>query len=153
MVVQVVRLQERSSNYLAELEELKTARSSKSLLSPEAGDSQPAAGAIVAAKSAVADKELMLKQIDSLKEVRGQLEWHLPWTWMHVGRLCRVLLRRRLKLNTEQELSIAGHICLHLHSLALQRSVVVLEVHIGVVRFSLHQGSADANIRMQTFNT
>lgn len=74
MVVQVVRLQDRSSNYLAELEELKTARSSKSLLAPD-GDSQPAAapGAVVPAKSAVADKELMLKQIDSLKEVRGQL--------------------------------------------------------------------------------
>jgi hypothetical protein len=74
MVVQVVRLQERSSNYLTELEELKTARSSKSLLAPDARDSQPAAApAVVPAKSAVADRELMLKQIDSLKEVRGQL--------------------------------------------------------------------------------
>ena len=87
MAVQVVRLQERSSNYLGELEELKTARSSKSLLAPDAGDSQSAAapGAVVPAKSAVADKELMLKQIDSLKEVRGQLRvegacwgWEMP---------------------------------------------------------------------------
>lgn len=70
--VQVVRLQERSSSYLAELEELKTAKSSKSLLGG-VGDAQETAGgtavAVVAAKSAAADKELMLKQIDSLKEV------------------------------------------------------------------------------------
>jgi hypothetical protein len=72
---QVVRLQERSSSYLAELEELKTARSSKSLLGAAAGGAAaggvPAAAAAVAAKSAAADKELMLKQIDSLKEVRS----------------------------------------------------------------------------------
>lgn len=72
--MQVVRLQERSSSYLAELDELKTARSSKSLLGAVAGDAQAAGttatGAVVAAKSAAADKELMLKQIDSLKEVR-----------------------------------------------------------------------------------
>jgi hypothetical protein len=70
--VQVVRLQERSSSYLAELDELKTARSSKSLLGTVAGDAQAGATvavAAVAAKPAAADKELMLKQIDSLKEV------------------------------------------------------------------------------------
>jgi hypothetical protein len=70
--VQVVRLQERSSSYLAELDELKTARSSKSLLGTVAGDVQAGATtaiAAVTAKAAAADKELMLKQIDSLKEV------------------------------------------------------------------------------------
>lgn len=72
---QVVRLQERSSSYLAELEELKTARSSKSLLGAAPGGAAAggvsAVAAAVAAKSAAADKELMLKQIDSLKEVRS----------------------------------------------------------------------------------
>lgn len=79
---QVVRLQERSSSYLAELEELKTARSSKSLLGAAPGSAAaggvPAAAAAVAAKSAAADKELMLKQIDSLKEV---LSTFASWGW------------------------------------------------------------------------
>jgi hypothetical protein len=69
--MQVVRLHERSSSYLAELEELKTAKSSRSLLlATMAPDPQAAAaGAGVAAHAAAADRELMLKQIDSLKEV------------------------------------------------------------------------------------
>jgi hypothetical protein len=71
----VVRLQERSSSFLAELEELKTAKSSRSLLAPAFGDENAAAAASVRtaghAKSAAVDKELMLKHIDNVKEVRA----------------------------------------------------------------------------------
>jgi hypothetical protein len=71
----VVRLQERSSSFLAELEEVKTAKSSRSLLAPAFGDENAAAAATVRAadhaKSAAVDKELMLKHIDNLKEVRA----------------------------------------------------------------------------------
>lgn len=79
--MQIVRLQDRTSGYLAELDELKTAKSSRSLLATAGGETVSAAAATAAvpggaaagaahmAKTAQADKELMLKQIDSLKEV------------------------------------------------------------------------------------
>lgn len=70
--VQVVRLHERSSAHLAELDELRAAKSSCSLLALTAGgaDAAGAASTAAGARSAAADKELMLRQIDSLKEVR-----------------------------------------------------------------------------------
>jgi hypothetical protein len=74
---QVICLQDRSSGYLTELDELKAARSSRSLLAlpaPAGASSSSQAGSAAAAaataRSAAADKELMLRQIDSLKEVR-----------------------------------------------------------------------------------
>lgn len=76
LLSKVVRLHERNSGLLSELEEIKTARSSRSLMG-RAGDKGQAAldAAAEAAKAAaaysVADKELLLKQIDSLKEVRN----------------------------------------------------------------------------------
>jgi hypothetical protein len=64
--MQVVRLHERSSGLLSELEEVKSARS-KSSLDPE----NKVLGQIAAqaAGASAADKELLLRQIDSLKEV------------------------------------------------------------------------------------
>jgi hypothetical protein len=73
--MQVVRLHDRSSALLAELEELKAARSSRGAALSDAtraadqGTGQHEAAARAAAVAA--DKELMLKQIDSLKEVRA----------------------------------------------------------------------------------
>lgn len=70
--VQVVRLHDRNSSLLAELEEIKTARSNRSLAGKGVDKGQAAldAAAKAAAAYSVADKELLLKQIDSLKEVR-----------------------------------------------------------------------------------
>lgn len=73
--LQVVRLHDRSSALLAELEELKTARTNRSAASVSdvsKGNDQAIGAAEAAARAAAcsnADKELMLKQIDSLKEV------------------------------------------------------------------------------------
>jgi hypothetical protein len=72
--MQVVRLHDRSSALLAELEELKAARSSRgAALSDTARGADQGTGpheAAARAAACAADKELMLKQIDSLKEVR-----------------------------------------------------------------------------------
>lgn len=71
--MQVVRLHDRSSALLAELEEHKAARSSRGAAAGAArAMDQSAAPSEAAARAAAcaADKELMLKQIDSLKEVR-----------------------------------------------------------------------------------
>jgi hypothetical protein len=74
--LQVVRLHDRSSALLAELEEHKAARSSRGAAADTARATdqgmRPAEAAARAA-ACVADKELMLKQIDSLKEVSAQL--------------------------------------------------------------------------------
>lgn len=71
---QVVRLQDRNSSLQSELEEIKTARSNRSMSSKAVEKGQAALDAAAAAAKTVAaysaaDKELMLKQIDSLKEV------------------------------------------------------------------------------------
>lgn len=72
--LQVVRLQDHNSAMLAENEEIKTARTKRPLLDKAENKGQPLVDpAMAAAKAAaaysVADQELLLKQIDSLKEV------------------------------------------------------------------------------------
>ncbi|WIA18956.1 hypothetical protein OEZ85_003625 [Tetradesmus obliquus] len=74
---EVVRLHDRSSALLAELEEHKAARSSRGAAAGAArAMDQSAAPSEAAARAAAcaADKELMLKQIDSLKEARTEAE-------------------------------------------------------------------------------
>jgi hypothetical protein len=74
--MQVVRLHDRSSALLAELEEHKAARSSRGAISDTARRADQGAGpneAAARAAACAADKELMLKQIDSLKEVTALL--------------------------------------------------------------------------------
>eukprot|EP00878_Enallax_costatus_P003415 GHUV01003625.1.p1 GENE.GHUV01003625.1~~GHUV01003625.1.p1 ORF type:complete len:1706 (+),score=714.87 GHUV01003625.1:54-5120(+) len=100
---EVVRLQDRNSAVLAEIEEIKTARINRPLLAKpqekdQAGVDPAAAAAKVAAAYSVADKELLLKQIDSLKEARIEAE-HMR---QECDRLHDELLRKQAQLEDVQ---------------------------------------------------
>eukprot|EP00879_Flechtneria_rotunda_P017649 GHRR01018501.1.p1 GENE.GHRR01018501.1~~GHRR01018501.1.p1 ORF type:complete len:2335 (+),score=1054.13 GHRR01018501.1:417-7421(+) len=99
---EVVRLHERNSSLLAELEEIKSARSRK-LLGMATTDKarqqgEDAAAAAAKAAASAADKELLIKQIDNLKEARTEAE-HMR---QDCRRLEKELERRQAQLEELQ---------------------------------------------------
>ncbi|KAF8064552.1 hypothetical protein HT031_003352 [Scenedesmus sp. PABB004] len=121
---EVVRLQDRSGSLLAELEEAKAARGGRAGASAGAG--APAAGAqggrdaaslAAVTHAAVADKELLLAQIDSLKEARTEAE--------HMRQECRDLQaqleRQQAQLEDLQLRSVAEAATRELHAKVADR--------------------------------